>query len=55
VATFFGARILCVVCGARPYPDEPGVRETFDLLRIGPDGKPSESPKPWYCEEHRPR
>jgi hypothetical protein len=28
------------------YPDEPGVRETFDLLRIGPDGKLSESPQP---------
>jgi hypothetical protein len=40
----FGAGIKCVVCDAQPFPDDPAVRETFDLLKI--DGA-------WLCELHR--
>jgi hypothetical protein len=41
----FGARIVCVVCGAQLFADpESGFRESFDLLRI--DGE-------WRCELHR--
>jgi hypothetical protein len=43
-------------CGAMPWPDDPGIRETFSLRRFGPDGRPSESPAPgeWRCELHTP-
>jgi hypothetical protein len=52
----FGAGIYCSVCLARPWATDPGVRETYDLRRLGPDGCPSESPSPgqWFCELHRP-
>jgi hypothetical protein len=48
--------ISCTVCGARPWPSEPGVRETFSLRRYGPDGIPAETPAPgeWFCERHIP-
>ena len=53
-----GAKIACVVCGARPWPAEfghPEARSTFDLIRLDTEGRPSESPAPgnWYCERHR--
>jgi hypothetical protein len=50
----FGAGIACGVCGARPWPTDAGVRETFSLLRLGPTGRPAESPSPgeWRCEQH---
>jgi hypothetical protein len=41
----FGANIFCSVCQAQPYPDNPAIRETFNLTRVGDD---------WFCEEHRP-
>jgi hypothetical protein len=40
-----GANIHRSVCHAEPYPDDPTIRETFNLLRVG-DG--------WFCELHRP-
>jgi hypothetical protein len=50
----FGARILCSVCSAQPWPSDPAVRETFSLLRLGPNGRPADSPAPgeWRCEAH---
>jgi hypothetical protein len=54
----YGANIWCAFpdCHAEPYPDDPRTtRETFSLLRLGPNGRPAESPAPgeWRCEEHR--
>jgi hypothetical protein len=51
-----GANIACAVCGAEPYPDDPAIRETFELRRYGPDGKIAEGPKPgeWRCSQHIP-
>jgi hypothetical protein len=53
----YGARIRCATCGAEPWPDDPGIRETFDLRRFGPDGRVAESPKKgeWRCSEHFPK
>lgn len=39
-----GANIFCSVCHAEPWPDDPAIRETFDLQRVD-DG--------WFCELHR--
>jgi hypothetical protein len=41
----FGANIFCGVCAAQPFPDNPAIRESFNLTRIGDD---------WFCEQHRP-
>jgi hypothetical protein len=41
----YGANIRCSVCDSEPWPSDPAVRETFDLLRIGGS---------WFCELHRP-
>jgi hypothetical protein len=48
-----GARIFCVRCGARPYPELSAtpVREDFDLMKLGADGRPSDSGK-WFCSQH---
>jgi hypothetical protein len=50
------ARILCSVCGARPFadcwPEKP--RETFDLIKFGANGCPTEGAGEWRCELHRP-
>jgi hypothetical protein len=43
--TVYGARIICSVCGARPWPDSPSDRETFDLRLVDDN---------WFCELHRP-
>jgi hypothetical protein len=58
------AKIVCVRCGAMPYPPEnSGVRQTFDLLKLAQrkdrdagifywtpaDEKEGE----WFCERHR--
>jgi hypothetical protein len=52
-----GANIFCAVCHAEPFPDDPGVRETFELCRYGPDGQVAESPRPgqWRCSQHIPK
>jgi hypothetical protein len=61
VTTTFGAHIICAKCGARPWPDRPDVRETFDLLRVDtrPEGKNRTSASPvfreWICERCPPR
>jgi hypothetical protein len=41
-------------CGAEPWPDRPGVRETFDLLKLDDAGRPSDKGK-WVCEQCPPR
>jgi hypothetical protein len=41
----YGPGIFCSECHAEPFPDDPAVRETFDLMR-GADGE-------WRCELHR--
>jgi hypothetical protein len=48
--------IACSICGARPWPSDPNIRESFSLRRYRPDGCPSESPAPgeWFCERHIP-
>jgi hypothetical protein len=52
----FGAKIYCAICSAQPYPDDPSIRETFDLRRFGPNGAPTASPAEgeWRCSEHFP-
>jgi hypothetical protein len=40
----YGANIFCNVCHAEPWPDDPAVRETFDLIRVK---------EGWRCEAHR--
>lgn len=47
MSTIYGAGIVCQACGARPWgdPDDPGVRSSFDLLRVS---------GVWCCERHRP-
>ena len=47
--TTFGARIICVVCGAMPWPDHPGIPKRFDLRRFDHRGRPSESPARGLC------
>jgi hypothetical protein len=52
-----GAKIACVRCGARPWPElalPEIVRQTFDLLRLDDQARPAESPAPgnWHCERH---
>lgn len=56
MAKVFGARIVCVVCGAQPWPDDPAIPERFDLMRFDANGWPSESPNPgeWRCGAHYP-
>ena len=48
------AFIHCAVCGALPWPSDPAIRETFSLLRLGPNGHPADSPSEgeWRCEQH---
>jgi hypothetical protein len=42
----FGAGIVCSICSAQPYPDNPTTtRESFDLALV--DGS-------WFCEQCRP-
>lgn len=50
------ARVLCCVCGAMPFPCCEKVEASFDVRRLGLDGRPSESPRPglWFCGAHRP-
>jgi hypothetical protein len=53
----YNANIWCTFpgCHAEPYPDDPTTtRETFSLLRLGPNGLPAASPSPgqWRCEQH---
>lgn len=53
----YGAGIRCSICGAEPYPpDDPAIRETFNLTRLGPDGRAAEGLEPgaWFCEQHLP-
>lgn len=47
------ANIVCVVCGARPYPP-PGFREDFDLMKLDTaTGQPAEGDAgKWYCSRH---
>jgi hypothetical protein len=40
-----GANIHCSICSAQPFPDDPAIRESFDLLRADGD---------WFCELQRP-
>jgi hypothetical protein len=40
--------------GAEAWPDRPGVRETFDLLKLDDAGRPSDKGK-WVCEQCPPR
>jgi hypothetical protein len=51
----YGAFIKCVVCGSEPFADDPA-KESFDLVRFGPNGAPAASPAPgsWFCERHTP-
>jgi hypothetical protein len=53
----FGAGIVCIVCGAQPYPCCELVRQDFDLHRFNLNGVLSASPKKgfWYCREHSPK
>jgi hypothetical protein len=44
--TTFGAIIICFVCGARPWPADTSIPESFDLIRTA-DG--------WVCERHPER
>ena len=51
----YNAGIYCQTCHAEPWPDPgSGFRETFSLIRLGPNGLPADSPAPgeWRCEEH---
>jgi hypothetical protein len=50
----FGAFVVCSICSAQPWPTDAAIRETFSLLRLGPDGRPAETPSKgeWRCEEH---
>ena len=32
-----GANIHCSICSAQPFPDDPAIRESFDLLRADGD------------------
>jgi hypothetical protein len=52
----YGANIWCAFpgCHAEPWPSDPNIRETLSLLRLGPSGRPAESPAPgeWRCEKH---
>lgn len=41
-----GANIFCLVCHAEPWPDDPAIRETFDLRLVNGG---------WRCEQHRDR
>jgi hypothetical protein len=52
-----GARVLCIVCAAMPFPCCGEVREDFTLRRFDALGRPSESPEKglWACELHQPR
>jgi hypothetical protein len=40
----FGAGIFCTKCSAQPWPDDPAIRESFDLL---------DTSEGWRCELHR--
>jgi hypothetical protein len=44
--TTFGAGIICSACGARPWPTDPSIPESFDLIR---------TPGGWLCERHPER
>ena len=52
----YGANIWCTFprCHAEPWPSVPDIRETFFLLRLGPNGRPADSPAKgeWRCEAH---
>ena len=50
----YNADIRCTICGAEPWPSNPVIRETFALLRLGPNGVPAASPAigEWRCELH---
>jgi hypothetical protein len=51
-----GADIRCVVCGAEPWPDDPGVRETFDLIKLDAKDRPTGGDEGrWVCEACPPR
>jgi hypothetical protein len=39
----YGAGIRCAICDAQPWPDDPAIRESFNLTRSD-DG--------WRCELH---
>jgi hypothetical protein len=49
-----GARVWCVVCGARPFPP-PGMREDLDLMKLTDKGAPAgegDADGRWYCSRH---
>jgi hypothetical protein len=50
----YGAGIFCFACHAEPWPTDPAIRQTFSLVRLGPDGRPADSPAEgqWCCEQH---
>ena len=52
----YNANIWCAYpgCHAEPWPSDPNIRETFSLLRLGPNGRSADSPSPgeWRCERH---
>jgi hypothetical protein len=50
-----GANIRCVICGAEPWPDDPGVRETLDLIKLDAKDKPTGGEGRWVCERCPPR
>jgi hypothetical protein len=55
-----GAGILCVRCGARPYPElgPPEVRQDFDLMKLfqnqdgGYRAAGIDEGGEWYCSKH---
>lgn len=52
-----GARILCFVCAAMPFPCCEEVRQDFTLRRFDDLGRPAESPAKglWSCGLHTPQ
>jgi hypothetical protein len=52
-----GARVVCIVCAAMPFPCCEEVWGDFTLRRFDDLGRPSESPEKglWACERHRPQ
>lgn len=52
-----GASIICVTCGAMPFPCCERVQQDFTLCRFDALGCPSQSPEKglWACERHRPQ
>ena len=49
-----GARIVCCVCGARPFPEislPEVVRSGFDLVKLDGQGRPSDQGR-GFCSRH---